>query len=117
MIPSSLMYKSYFLCCHTAAYTNIKFCLRVGKTAARTYEMPKTIYKNDNLLTCLCMFRNIWECDDLKDDLMGGQPSTAGNLEKVVKIHELAATDQQNDAKFDGGSNAHELKYHSSNLS
>ena len=49
--------------------------------------------------------------------LMVGQPSTAGNLETVVQIHELVATDHQNDTKFDGGSNAHELRNHSSNLS
>jgi hypothetical protein len=48
---------------------------------------------------------------------MEGQPSTDGNLETVVKIHELVTTDQQNDTKFDGGSNAHELRNHSSNLS
>jgi len=48
---------------------------------------------------------------------MGGQPSTAGNLETVVKIHELLATDHQNETKFDRGSNAHELRNNSSNLS
>jgi len=48
---------------------------------------------------------------------MGRQPSTAGNLVTVVKIHELVTTDHQNDTKFDEGSNAHELRNHSSNLS
>jgi hypothetical protein len=48
---------------------------------------------------------------------MGGWPSTAGNLGTIVKIHELVATDHQNDTTFDGGSNAHELRNHSSNLS
>jgi len=48
---------------------------------------------------------------------MGGQPSTAVNLERVVKIHELVVTDHKNDTKFDGQSNAHELRNHSSNLS
>jgi hypothetical protein len=47
---------------------------------------------------------------------MGGQPSTAGNLETVVQIHGLVATDHQNDTKFDEGSNAHELRNHSLNL-
>jgi hypothetical protein len=48
---------------------------------------------------------------------MGGQQSAAGNLETVVKIHELVATNHQNNTKFDRGSNPHEPRYHSSNLS
>jgi hypothetical protein len=48
---------------------------------------------------------------------MGEQQSTAGNLKTVVTFHEVVATDHQNKTKFDGGSNPHEPRYHSSNLS
>jgi hypothetical protein len=77
--------------------------------------MHKPIYGNDTLLICMSSKGLKYSHNDTRTlKTIHG----VGSLQRpVVKIHELVARDHQNTTNFDGGSNAHELRNHSSDLS
>ena len=65
---------------------NIKFCFKLGKKFAETYELLKKVYEDD------CMSRTqvyTWftrlekGCDDLNDDPRPGRPEALNRAELV----------------------------------
>jgi transposase len=60
--------------------------------------MLTSVYGNESL-SCIHVFEWLKTfregCDDSENDPRSGQPSTAQNLETVVKVHELVARDHQ----------------------
>ena len=75
---------------------NIKFCDKLEKKFAETYELMKKVYGND------CMSRTqvyMWFTrfknggDDLNDDPRPGLPEASNRAELVGKVREIIAVD------------------------
>ena len=76
--------------------SNIKFCFKLGKKIAETYELLKKVYGDD------CMSRTqvyMWFTrfengrDDLNDDPRPGRPEASSRAELVEKVREIIAID------------------------
>jgi hypothetical protein len=70
---------------------NIKFCVKLGKTPAETYEMLHTLYdealSRSNVFECFKRFKDGHE--DLQDDPRSGHPSTSQNADTVTNVREI----------------------------
>ena len=75
---------------------NIKFCIKLEKKFAETYELLKKVYGDDGMIrtlvyTWFTRFKNGRE--DLNDDLRPGRPEVSNRAELVEKVHELIGID------------------------
>ena len=68
---------------------NIKFCFKLGKTAAETVELVRQVY-GDNCLSCAQIFR--WYAqfksgvETIKDEARHGRPFSVRNEGLIVKV-------------------------------
>ena len=75
---------------------NIKFCLKVEKKFAETYELMKKVYGDDSMsrtqvYTWLTRFKNVR--DNVNDDPRLGRPEPSNRAELVEKLREIIAID------------------------
>ncbi|XP_065667877.1 protein GVQW3-like [Hydra vulgaris] len=75
---------------------NIKFCVKLEKKFAETYELMKKVYDDDCMsrtqaYTWFTRFKNSRE--DLNDDLRAGRPEAINRAELVEKVREIIGTD------------------------
>ena len=75
---------------------NIKFCFKLGKKFAETYELLKKVYGDDcmsrtQVYTWFTRFKN--GGDDLNDDPRPGRPEASNLAELVEKVGEIIAID------------------------
>ena len=80
----------------TEQRANIKFCFKLGKKFAKTYELLKKVYGDDcmsrtQVYTWFTRFKN--GHDDLNDDPRSGRPETSNHAELVEKVREIIAID------------------------
>ena len=73
---------------------NIKFCFKLGKKFAETYELLKKVYGDDcmsriQVYTWFTRFKN--GRDDLNDDPRPGRPEASNRAELVEKVREIIA--------------------------
>src|SRR5215475_7733786 len=72
--------------------TNIKFCFKLGKTAAETVEMMRQVY-GDNCLSRAQIFR--WYAqfksgvETIEDEARPGRPFSVRNAGLIAKVREL----------------------------
>ena len=76
--------------------TNIKFCLKLEKKFAETYELMKKVYGHDcmrrtQVYTWFTRFKN--GRDDLNDDPRPGRPGASNRAKLVEKVREIIAID------------------------
>jgi hypothetical protein len=76
---------------------NIKFCLKLGKTAGEAYEMINCVYGSDclsrsNILRWYAIFRDGRE--DIEDAPRAPNPRTSRTEENVKKVTEILASDR-----------------------
>jgi hypothetical protein len=68
---------------------NIKFCVKLGKTAAESVELKRKVY-GDNCLSCAQIFR--WHArfksgvDTIEDEARPGRPFSVRNEGLIVKV-------------------------------
>ena len=75
---------------------NIKFCFKLGKKFAETYELLKKVYGDDSLsLTQVCTWFTRFKNgrDDLNDDTSHRRPEASNRAELVEKVREIIAID------------------------
>ena len=71
---------------------NVKFCVKLGKSAAETYDLLKKVYGDECLSRTLVFewFKRLKEGrEEIGDDQLPGHPSTSktdANIEKVGEI-------------------------------
>ena len=75
---------------------NIKFCVKLEKKFAETYELMKKVYGDDcmsrtQVYTWFTGFKNGRE--DLNDDLRPGRPEVSNRAELVEKVREIIGID------------------------
>ena len=75
---------------------NIKFCFKLGKKFAETYELIKKVYGDDcmsrtQVYTWFTQFKN--GRGDLNDDPRPGRPEASNRAELVDKVREIIAID------------------------
>ena len=75
---------------------NIKFCVKLEKKFAETYELMKKVYGDDcmsrtQVYTWFTRFKN--DLDDLNDGSRPGRPETSNRAEFVEKVREIIAID------------------------
>ena len=75
---------------------NIKFCVKLEKKFAETYELMKKVYGDDymsrtQVYTWFTRFKNGRE--DLNDDLRSGRPEVSNRAELVEKFREIIGID------------------------
>ena len=75
---------------------NIKFCVKLEKKFAETYELMKKVYGDDcmsriQVYTWFTRFKNGRE--DLNDDLRPGRPEVSNRAELVEKVREIIGID------------------------
>jgi hypothetical protein len=77
---------------------NIKFCVKLGKTPAETYEMLQTVY-GDKVLSCNSVFEWFKQfkdgCEDLQDDPRRGCSSTSQNADTIADVRKMVTRDCQ----------------------
>ncbi|CAI6359366.1 unnamed protein product [Macrosiphum euphorbiae] len=77
---------------------NIKFCFKLGKTAAETLECLKTVFGDEALKKTAVYdwfkwFKNGQE--SLEDEERSGRPSTSKNYETIEKVKNLVRSDRR----------------------
>jgi len=81
---------------------NIKFCLKLGKPGAETFEMIRHAYGNESM-SCVRCFE--WHAHfkkgrtSLKDNKRSGQPSTSSKPKNVETIRRLGHEDRRRTIK------------------
>ena len=75
---------------------NIKFCVKLEKKFAETYELMKKVYGDDcmshtQVYAWFTRFKN--GRDDLNDDPRPGRPETSNGAELVEKVRKIIAID------------------------
>ena len=75
---------------------NIKFCVKLEKKFAETYELMKKVYGDDcmshtQVYTWFSRFKNGRE--DLNNDLRPGRPKVSNRAELVEKVREIIGID------------------------
>ena len=75
---------------------NIKFCVKLEKKFAETYEKMKKVYGDDcmsrtQVYTWFTRFKN--DREDLNDDQRPGRPEVRNRAELVEKVHEIIGID------------------------
>ena len=76
--------------------SNIKYCFKLGKRFAETYELLKEVYGDDcmsrtELHTWFTQFKN--GRDDLNDDQRPGRPEVSNRAGLVEKVREIIGID------------------------
>jgi len=81
---------------------NIKFCVKLGKSGAETFEMIRRVYGNEAMCHATCFE---WHAPfkrgrtSLEDDERSGQPSTSSTPKNVETIQCLVHKDRRRTIK------------------
>jgi transposase len=81
---------------------NIKFCVKLGKSGAETFEMLRRAYGNEAMCRAMCFE---WHArfkrgrTSLEDDERSGRPSTSSTPKNVKTIRWLAHEDRRKTIK------------------
>ena len=75
---------------------NIKFCFKLSKKFAETYELLKKVY-GDDCMSCTQVFTQFTRFkngrDDLNDDPRPGRPEASNHAELMEKVREIISID------------------------
>jgi transposase len=77
---------------------NIKFCVKVGKTPAETYEMLQNVYgdESSSRSSVFEWFKRFKDGrEDHQDDPRSGRPSTSRNADTVENVPEMVTRDRR----------------------
>ncbi|XP_054928127.1 protein GVQW3-like [Dermacentor andersoni] len=82
---------------HLEQRVNIKFCVKLDKTATQTYELLRDAYRNETLSRARVFEwhkRFVSERTLVEDDTRQGRPATSRNENNVALIREIVQQDR-----------------------
>lgn len=81
---------------HLEQRVNIKFCVKLGKTATQTYELLRGAYGNETSRVRVFEWhkRFVSGRTSVKDDTRQGRPAASWNENNVARIREIVQQDR-----------------------